>query len=40
MAVQREREMVAIFPALQCAGTGKRHMAMASDPRIGKMGYM
>lgn len=39
-AVHMEREIVAILPALQCAGTGSRHRIIAIDPMIGYTGYM
>jgi hypothetical protein len=39
-AVHMAREIVAILPALQCAGIGSRHRIIAIDPMIGYTGYM
>jgi hypothetical protein len=40
MVVHRAREIVAILPTLQCAGTEKRHKIIAIVATIGYTGYM
>lgn len=40
MLVHIARDVVAMFPACQCAGTGYRQRTMHMVPMMGKVGYM